>query len=97
MNSEPSLRAQISSLGETVAGDDRFGDGERAGMLERTERAADLADHGDWLEAANVLLEAAELERRAAGERGRWWSLWLEVHDALIAGELGDWGTSRAG
>jgi hypothetical protein len=98
---EPSpeqLRAQITSLGAEVARDERFEDGERAGLLERTERAADLADHGDWLEAANVLLEAAELERRAAGERGRWWTLWLEVHDALIAGELGDWGSSsRAG
>lgn len=97
---EPSpaqLRAQITALGEAVARDQRFGDGERTGLLERCARAADLADHGDWLEAANVLLEAAELERRAAGQRGPWWALWLEVHDALIAGQLGDWGSSRAG
>lgn len=93
-SNEPSrvqLREQITSLGEAVAHDARFVDPERAGLLERTERAADLADHGDWLEAANVLLEAAELERRAAGARGLWWALWLDIHDALIAGELGDW------
>lgn len=90
------LRAQITSLREAIASDERLVDPERAGLLERSERAAHLADHDDWLEAANVLLEVAELERRAAGERGRWWSLWLDVHDALIAGELGDWSSSRA-
>ncbi|MBX3472076.1 MAG: hypothetical protein KF878_34930 [Planctomycetes bacterium] len=85
------LRRRIDDLLLEVRDDADLAEEERAGLRTRADRAAALADREDWLTASSVLLEAAELERRATGERGAWWALWLEVHDALIAGELGDW------
>lgn len=85
------LRRRIDDLLRAVARDPRLDDDQRRRLSRRAERAATLADGLDWLAASSVLLELAELERRAIGERGGWWALWLEVHDALIAGELGDW------
>lgn len=85
------LRRRIDDLLGAVARDPRLDDDERQRLAQRGGRAATLADGRDWIAASSVLLEAAEVERRALGERGGWWALWLEVHDALIAGELGDW------
>ncbi len=85
------LRRRIDDLLHAVADDARLDDDQRRRLAQRGGRAAALGGGGDWVAASSVLLEAAELERRAIRERGAWWALWLEVHDALIAGELGDW------
>ncbi|MCO5167003.1 MAG: hypothetical protein M9894_11620 [Planctomycetes bacterium] len=85
------LRRRIEELVVEVREDAELEEEERERLRAQGDRAAALADRDDWLTASSVLLEAAELERRATGERGAWWALWLDVHDALIAGELGDW------
>lgn len=83
------LSRRIDALLGALEGPPGLADAER--LRPCAQRAAALAREQDWFAASSALLEAAELERRANGARGDWWALWLEVHDALIAGELGDW------
>lgn len=90
---EPStdLHRRLEALLGTLVEGPELDEAQRHELVVRGERARGLALAQDWEAAAAVLLEAAELERRATGERGEWWALWLDVHDALVAGELGDW------